>query len=204
MAWSNNQLFDFYIWSTVGCSALLASLYILSLVRILSGSNRIPFIVTLCVLLILSNIGAALITLCNYKLTNRDPGFVYFLILQVVSEILRDGCFGAAQWIFSYQYFTSAISIQQIFSQTPNPEETPFWLKALFWVMLVLNVVSPTIYGSLLAYGNLYFYNHPDADSVSRNFTIALLSSKYTIGLEQLISGVFVVVAVLMIRKFLI
>lgn len=70
--------------------------------------------------------------------------------------------------------------------------------------MLFMNIASPTIYGSLLAYGNLYFYNHPNADSVSRNFTIAFLSSKYSIGLEQLISGVFVIVAVLIIRKFLI
>lgn len=71
-------------------------------------------------------------------------------------------------------------------------------------MILFLNVVSPTIYASLLAYANFYFYNNPGAHVVSRNFTIAYLTSKYSIGLEQLFSGVIVILAVIMIRKFLI
>jgi hypothetical protein len=41
--------------------------------------------------------------------------------LQVVAEILRDGCFSSAMWIFSFEYFTSATAIPFIFEQRTIP-----------------------------------------------------------------------------------
>lgn len=64
MVWNNDNLFAFYTWSTVGCASVLVALYAIALTRVMTGT-KIPFITTLCVLLILSNLGAGLMPVAN-------------------------------------------------------------------------------------------------------------------------------------------
>jgi hypothetical protein len=115
---------------------------------------------------------------------------------------MRDGCFSSAMWIFSYEYFISAINIPYIFSQTPVPKSSETRNKVLFWTVLAACILSPCLYASLLAYGNITSFYNPDQPPEPW-FTPTYLTVKYTIGLEQLVSGVFTIIAILLIRKFL-
>ena len=163
---SNNllRLWHTYIISTVVTSSILAMMYVICLVRIYQGS-RIPFIITLCVLLFLSNVGAAFLTLANtrinQKMTAHAEGedvsaFWLTIMFQMICEILRDGCFNAAQWIFAFEYFVSATSIPYIFSKKDVPHSTIVRNKVIFWSILCFNCSSPCIFACLLGYGNSY------------------------------------------------
>lgn len=206
MTWSNGKMWNFYIWSTVGCALVLVILFSVTLWRIKAGTN-LPFSVKLAILLIISNVGGALEAWGNNGVnhtvsTNGErQGFFFYLAIQTTAEIMRDGCFSAAMWIFSFEYFIGAISIPYIFNQAIMPESVERRNKVLFWSVLVACIASPVLYASLLAYGNIgSYYNSPRGNW----FTLAYLTIKYTIGGEQLISGIFAIVAILMIRKFLI
>ena len=64
------SLTDTYIVSTVVTSSILAMLYVICLIRVWQ-SSRIPFIIKLCILLFISNVGAGLVTIANSEVTNR-------------------------------------------------------------------------------------------------------------------------------------
>lgn len=72
----------------------------------------------------------------------------------------------------------------------------------LYWSVMVANIFSPTLYAAELGYGNLYSYSHGGV-MPGPWFNPVYLTTKYTIGLEQLVSGIFVIIAVVLIRKFL-
>lgn len=127
MAWDNNQMWGFYIWSTVGCASVLVLLYSATLVYLLRRQS-VPFTIKLSILLIISNIGSGLEAWANDGITETihsygqpHQGFMLYESLQVIAEVMRDGCFSSAMWIFSFEYFTSASSIPYIFTQTPVP-----------------------------------------------------------------------------------
>lgn len=65
-----DSLKDTYIVSTIVTSSILAMLYVICLIRVWQGS-RIPFIIKLCVLLFISNVGGGLMSLANSEVTNR-------------------------------------------------------------------------------------------------------------------------------------
>lgn len=117
---------------------------------------------------------------------------------------MRDGCFNAAFWLFSFEYFCSAISIPYIFEQKEMPTHLTSTLRIVFWVVMAFNIFSPCLYAFWLGYGNIYSYKHGGDAEFPGWFDPTYLSTKYTIGFEQLVSGVLVIIAVICIRKFLI
>ena len=155
-------LWNTYIVSTAVTSTILAIMYVICLVRIYQRS-KIPFITMLCVLLFLSNVGAAFLTLANtrinQKMTAHAEGedvsaFWLTIMFQMICEILRDGCFNAAQWIFAFEYFLSATSIPYIFNKNEIPQSTIDCNKFIFWTVFCLNWLVPCLMACLLAYGN--------------------------------------------------
>lgn len=133
-----------------------------------------------------------------------NEGFVFFVLLQMVSAIMQFGCFNAAQWIFAFEYFCSAISIPYIFDQTEQPAYITERMNLVFWTVMAINQISPILYAVELGYGNIWSFNRGGTVMPGNWFTVTYLSTKYTIGFEQLVSGVVVIIAVIFIRKFLI
>lgn len=83
------------------------------------------------------------------------------------------------------------------------PESLIFRNNLLFWSVLGVNIFSPVLQSIQLYMGNMYSFEHNGQGTPTPWFDEFYLVTKYTIGSEQLVSGIFVVVAVVLIRKFL-
>jgi hypothetical protein len=73
------QLFKLYNWSTVACSSVLALLYSISL-YLICKDIKLPFVVNIIVLLILSNIAAVVVVYTNVELQYPWPADIYWIV----------------------------------------------------------------------------------------------------------------------------
>jgi hypothetical protein len=158
MGMDNQQLWQFYCWSTIATSAVLVLLYSLSLHMILKDTN-VGFVVAIIILLIVSNLGAIGIIYANVVLTehneaqtNPPTSIIYF---QAVTGLMRDGCFNMAYVKFASEYYFSAVSMKYIFEQSEMPEERKQRLNIMNKVLYTANAAVPILYYFILCYTNI-------------------------------------------------
>lgn len=122
---NETQLFALYNWSTVLCSSLLALAYSLSL-YLICLRTQMPFVVNIIILLIFSNVAGVVIIYCNIQVTKQPyPKDIYWILfLQALMTLIRDGTFNIGHWMFSYQYYNSAITMQYVFKQVQMPQNS--------------------------------------------------------------------------------
>ena len=75
--------------------------------------------------------------------------------------------------------------------------------NVVYWSVLGINCLSPFMFACLLTYGNFYLYKTKNAHGPPNWFNPAYLVVKYTIGTEQMISGIVLILAVFIMRKYL-
>jgi hypothetical protein len=122
-------------------------------------------------------------------------------------SLVRDGCFNIGHWMFAYQYYNSAISMQYIFKQVPMPARRFRNLVMLNRTLFVANIAVPVIYSAILCYGNYtVVHTQPPISPIGKGgaWFWPYMISRYSVGTLQLVSGVFLLVAVFMIRRFLV
>ena len=155
----NGQLFHVYNWSTIGASMLLALLYGYCLYRVLQ-SNRIQFALQMCTLLLISNIAQVIVVTSNYKLSSPDNTShgSFWIFIQSIACMSRDGCFNFAYWLFAFTYLNSAISMPYLFKQIEIPEETERNKSLLFWGVAAINEIFIFVYCLVVFIDNTEIY----------------------------------------------
>ena len=145
----NQELFDFYNWSTIITSAVLVLCYAFSLNTIMKDTN-VGFVITIMILLTVSNLGAAGIIWANIIMTKHNeeqtPSPLSVIYFQSITGFMRDGCFNVATWMFAYEYYNSAISMKYIFEQKEMPVERKEKLSLMNKIMFGVNIAVPVIY----------------------------------------------------------
>lgn len=68
--------------------------------------------------------------------------------------MIRDVCFNVSHWVFGFWYFNSAIEMPYIFENESTPYGKEMCLKIVYWVLLVMNVITPIGYNILLYFDN--------------------------------------------------
>lgn len=204
----NQQLFDFYNWSTIITSAILVLGYSLSLHTIMKDTN-VGFVVTITSLLIISNLGAIGIIWANIVLTKHNvdhtPTPLSWLYFQSITGFLRDGCFNVGTWMFAYEYYNSAISMQYIFAQTEMPDERKQRLTLMNKILFAANVAVPVIYYFTLCDTNIIgTRSGEDPIFYGGTWFWVYTVSHYSVGGLQLLSGMFLLASVYIIRSFLV
>ena len=197
-----------YNWSTVICSSLLALFYSISLYLIYM-KIQLPFLMKIMILLILSNVAALVVIWTNIGLTKDPfPGDIYWILfLQAFMTFIRDGCFNIGHWIFSYQYYSTAISMQYVFKQVQMPQNSQKNMALLNRLLLTANIAMPAMYAGILYYGN---YKVVSTDRVvgpinqGGEWFWPYMFSRFSVGALQLVSGIFLLISVNIIRRFLV
>jgi hypothetical protein len=104
---TNDDLYKVYDWSTVVTSVILVALYVVAL-RMIRENTECKFVSKLVVLMIISNVGAALMIPCNNivvkkgELTVIPKWVLWFVLLQFIAGMMRDVSFNISHWVFSY------------------------------------------------------------------------------------------------------
>lgn len=118
--------------------------------------------------------------------------------------MMRDGCFNVSHWIFAYEYYSSAVSMPFIFTREEMPERKRECMKWLFYVMFGLNIFDPLVYYLILFYGNWVSVETTVSPLNQPGWDFTYQFTHYMVGGLQVASGFFLLVAVYMIRKFLV
>jgi hypothetical protein len=159
------------------------------------------FALQMCTLLLVSNIGQVIVVLSNYKISS--PGYSSVWIpIQSLASLSRDGCFNFAYWLFAFTYLNSAISMPYIFKEIDIPEETERKKSLLFWGMAAINEIFIFIYCLIVFIDQIKLYK--SEQNLSHSELYKYIALKYSVGFWQLVSAVFLIVAIVMIRKFLV
>ena len=209
MAKNNKELFIFYEWSTGGTALVLIVIYTTILVLIKRESNEPSFVIYIILLLIVSNIGAIIEVGCNYVFTILEPKSVPLLqsfnALQFVGGSIREGCFNIAHWSFAHEYYCSAAAMPYIFARQEMPESHQKNLALFNKIILAINIFFVLSYDILQFTINFMLTEHTDLDMTTKSALFyAWLSTHYGVGLMQLVSGIYLLVAVNKIRTFLV
>lgn len=192
----------------MACSSVLALLYAVSL-YLICKDIKLPFVVNIIILLILSNVAAVVVVYTNIEITKDPwPTYIYWIVfLQAFMSLVRDGCFNIGHWMFAYQYYNSAICMQYIFKQIHMPPKRERNLRWLNQSLSLANLAVPAVYTAILGYGNLRVVQTVGVVApISKDGDLfwPYMASRYSVGTLQLVSGVFLLVAVFMISRFLV
>lgn len=156
-------------------------------------------------LLFASNIGQVIVVLSNYKLSpgmhSKTSHGQFWITIQSLAGMLRDGCFNFAYWLFAFTYLNSAISMPYLFKQIEIPEKTERNKSLLFWGMAAFNELFIFVYCLVIYIDNTK--NYSNGGSLSPRQLYEYIALKYSVGILQLISAVFLIAALVIIRKFL-
>ena len=140
-----------------------------------------------------------IVVLSNEELTKANHvGF--FIFLQGAFTCLRDFSFNVAHWNFAYQYLISAISMPYIFEQKLLPKTIERNCSMLNISALALNIFSSFMQAITLVIFNLKILNGNESPAWLNTYVVF----RFSIGIEQLISGIFLIAAVILIRRILI
>lgn len=157
------------------------------------------FLFLICGLLIISNIASVIVVLSNAELI-AENNQRFFILVQGAFTCLRDFSFNVAHWNFAYQYLISAISMPYIFEQKPLPKTIERNCSILNISVLGINIFSSMMQGIGLVIINLKIVNN----NVSKGWLDTYVVFRFSVGIEQLISGIFLIAAVIMMRRILI
>ena len=114
-----------------------------------------------------------------------------------MAGLARDGCFNIAVWSFAFEYYQSAVAMPFIFKQEEMPEQRRVSLELLNKIFYHLNIWMVLIYYIVLFYMNwesVTIDKNPAQTSVFWLFFYSF--THYSVGMLQLISGMFLLVAV--------
>ena len=89
-----------------------------------------------------------------------------------------------------------------IFKEIDIPEETERKKSLLFWGMAAINEIFIFIYCLIVFIDNIKLYK--TEQNLSHSELYKYIALKYSVGFWQLVSAVFLIVAIVMIRKFLV
>jgi hypothetical protein len=163
------------------------------------------WVIKLIILMFLSCVGGVGVTIANWTMVN-DPKLslnwqLFFVVLQELSGILRDGGFNASHWMFAYQYLLSAVEMDYVYVGEEMPVERKNQWNVVFWIVMILNLGDVIIYNGVLFGMNWHEY-HCGCDPLAGKPVLFYVYtiSRYTIGVLQLVSGVILLVAVYKVR----
>lgn len=110
---------------------------------------------------------------------------------------MRDGGFNVSHWLFAYQYFYSAVAMPYLFNLEQMPPQKENRLHKLYFVLLWLNILVPAIELGTHEYCNFkYSMTTLDPRDESMFWQKMWMGTRYTKGLLQVISGIFLLIAV--------
>lgn len=128
--------------------------------------------------------------------------------MQSAAGLLRDVCFNVAHWWFAYEYYFSAVSMEYIFMQKEIPDGRKRRLELLNKICLTLNYGVVIAYYLTLFMGNYISVVYMEGESFlapdNPFWFFVYIFTRYSEGAMQLVSGVFLLLAVFKIRSFLI
>jgi hypothetical protein len=209
--WSNedDELFTTYTYSTISTSGLLVCAYSICLFLIYKA--KVPFVVKITIILLLSQLGACLTAESNILIMQTNPPLLWPIYYQALVSLLRDVCFNIGHWMFAFEYYVSAISMQYIFEQTSMPKDKKQRLNFLNKCMFAANCLTPLAYNFILWYTNFVSTRDTINDPCSTfnplndelRWMIPYFITRYSVGILQLVSGIFLLISVYIIRRFL-
>lgn len=136
------------------------------------------------------------------KKNENGESYEFWLIVQFIFEVTRDGSFNYGHWLFSFTYIASAIEMPYIFKKETVSEKTEKCKNTIFWVVTALNFLSVIGYAIIVYADNNYTLKTGENLSPARQQLY--LGMKFSVGGMQLVSGVVLVVSIFMIRQFLV
>ena len=208
--WSKEDtvLFQTYTYSTICTSGLLVCAYGICLFLIYKA--KVPFVVKITIILLLSQLGACLTAESNILVEKQDPPMLWPVYYQALASLMRDVCFNIGHWMFAFEYYVSAISMQYIFEQTAMPKDKKQRLNILNKCMFAANCLMPLAYNFILWYTNFVstrlFIKDPCSTYNPLNdysWMIPYFITRYSVGGLQLVSGIYLLISVYIIRRFL-
>jgi len=133
--------------------------------KVILKETSMPFVTTVIILMIVSNVGAFLIIPSNMWLSKDPlpPGGYYACILQTVSGLMRDLGFNIGHWMFAYEYYMSAVSMEYIFMQSEMPDKRKKRLEIMSKLVYGINIGVVILYYFTLLTGNMVYTKYlPD------------------------------------------
>lgn len=107
--------------------------------------------------------------------------------------------------MFSYEYYMSAAMMPYIYKQEKMPADKLKRRELTNQIVLALNIVFSLTYPIINYYDNLRTFNgQPNPIKESNFWGDMFLLNRYSVGLLQLVSGVLLLYAVVMIRSFIV
>jgi hypothetical protein len=121
---------------------------------------------------------------------------------------MRDLGFNIGHWMFAYEYYMSAISMEYIFMQKEMPRNRKDRLELMNKILYALNIGVIVAYYFTLLTGNIVATktdNETNLLEITHPWWFwTYLTTRYSTGILQLVSGVFLLAAVFLIRHFLV
>lgn len=156
-------------------------------------------------MMIISTAASPFVILSNVHIDKDFPPKVYYyIILQGVSALLRDGMFNISHWMFAYEYYNSAVALPLIFNHKEVPQTREKWLTRMNVTLLILNGLAPLCALIIHEYAN-WLYSCCGIDILASKSRLTMYSTfRYSVGFFQLVSGILLLVAVAKIRSFLV
>jgi hypothetical protein len=173
------------------CSAVLVAIFAITLVRVCRGS-RFSFVIKLCIMLMLSNLGAIGI---NYAQT-LNPSSMTMIWILGLSFGVTSVFFNVSHFLLADKYKEIATEIPKIIEQQP-PEKKR---TCTYWTLLTLNIAAPVIQVASIIYANTLVY--VKNGSLTKLADVVNIIAFDLVGLLQIISGVMLINGVIRIRRF--
>jgi hypothetical protein len=148
-------LFKVDTWFAVALSGILVLLYGATLIKVCRGS-KYKFVITLLVLLLLSNLSIFPYMGSFYELITKSFSNVpwFWITLDSFCGFTLLACFNAAHWIFAFEYYSIARFMPFVLKGQDLPESKVKCDRVLNKVMLLLNIALPFLIYMIVFYGN--------------------------------------------------
>ena len=133
----------------------------------------------------------------------RTLDHIFFWVwLQGIAYFISVSLYNLAYWIFAFEYFSIARNIPCALQKEAVPESTVKCDKTVNVVFLSLSIAFPLGYTIFEIILNTYYFSNPDGpnrDYLATGMEVMNLG----IGISELVSGSYLLVAIMIIRKFI-
>lgn len=200
------ELTLFWIYSTMGTQFILFVLYCITLALLMRNAEKLTFVSTLTLLMIISTAGAVGTSIGNIKIVNGTMTRPGFAIVHISAVSCRDLGFNVSHWMFAYEYYMSAAWMPFIYNRQDMPEDMQRRREVFYKVFLWANVAVPLLNEVMFAITDfLSIKGLPDPFNPKEyKFRFIVFTVfRDLVYLLQLCSGILLLVAVSKIRKFM-
>lgn len=87
----------------------------------------------------------------------------FWITIQSLAGMLRDGCFNFAYWLFAFTYLNSAISMPYLLNQIDIPQKTERNKSWLFWIVAAVNELLIFVYCLVIYIDNMSTYGNDNS-----------------------------------------